>query len=107
MSARGHTSVEEGGAVMHGEFMAFVVDEDSLNVLRDWAVRQGFPTATVQQGGPDLFAQMLETSAPPKMTIIDIDGQSDPVGAATRLVGLIGPDNKLIAIGSANDVGLY
>ncbi len=107
MSARGHTSVEEGGAVMHGEFMAFVADEDSLAVLRDWAGRQGFPAATVQQGGPDLFAQMLETSAPPKLSIVDIDGQSDPLNAATRLVSMIGTDSKLVIVGSPNDVGLY
>ncbi len=69
--------------------------------------RQGFPAATVQQGGPDLFAQMLETAAPPKMAIIDIDGQADPLAVAIRLVGLVGPDSKLIIIGSANDVGLY
>lgn len=108
MSARGHISAgEEGGAVMHGEFMAFVGDDESLHVLRGWAERQGFPAATVQQGGPDLFAQMLETAAPPKMAIIDIDGQADPAGVATRLVGLIGADSKLVIIGSANDVGLY
>ncbi|MDP9128592.1 MAG: AAA family ATPase [Pseudomonadota bacterium] len=108
MSARGHiSSGEEGGAVMHGEFMGFVGDDEALQVLRGWAERQGFPVASVQQGGPDLFAQMLETAAPPKMAIVDIDGQSDPVTVAARLVGLIGNDSKLIIIGSANDVGLY
>lgn len=108
MSARGHhSSGEDSGAVMHAEFMAFASDEDSLNTLRGWAQRQGLPIATVQQGGPDLFAQMLEGAAPPKMAIIDIDGQSDPVGVASRLTGLIGAESKLVVIGSANDVGLY
>lgn len=108
MSSRGHSSSgEDSGAVMHGEFMAFAADDDSLNVLRSWAERQGLPIATVQQGGPDLFGQMLETAAPPKMVIVDVDGQSDTVGIATRLVGLIGADSKLIIIGSANDVSLY
>jgi len=107
MSARGHLSTDEGGAVMHGEFMAFATDDDSISVLRGWAERQGFPAATVQPGGPDMFAQMLEASAPPKMAIIDCDGQADPVAVAMRLVSLCGPENKLIIIGSANDVDLY
>jgi pilus assembly protein CpaE len=107
MSARGHFSTDEGDIVMHGEFMAFVSDEETLAALRDWAVRQGFPAATVQQGAPDMFAQMLESAAPPKMAVVDIDGQEDPVATSSRLVNLCGPDCKIVALGSANDVGLY
>ena len=92
---------------MHDEFMAFAADEDSIAVIRSWAERQGFPAATVQQGGPDTFAQLLETSAPPRMAIIDIDGQDDPVAAAERLKDMCGPDCKIIALGSTNDVGVY
>lgn len=106
MSARNYTA-EDAGAVMHGEFMAFVTDDESLQITREWAIRQGFPAATVQHGGPDMFAQMLEASAPPKMAMVDIDGQGDPVGIAARLVSLCGADCKLIIIGSANDVSLY
>ncbi len=107
MSARGHYSNDAGDAVMHGEFMAFVNDDESLSIIRGWAQRQGFPPATAQLGGPDMFAQMLETAAPPKMAIVDIDGQEDPVGAAARLISLCGPDCKIIALGTANDVRLY
>lgn len=108
MSSRGHYgSTDQGGAVMHGEFMAFAIDDDSLIALRGWTERQGFPSASVQQGGPDLFAQMLESAPPPKMVIVDIDGQVDPASVVTRLIGLIGPESKLIVMGSANDVPLY
>ena len=81
--------------------------KNSQGVLRGWAERQGFPRRRVQQGGPDMFAQMLESSAPPKMAIIDIDGQADPLASTARLVSLCGPDCRLVIIGSANDVGLY
>jgi pilus assembly protein CpaE len=106
MSGRSSTS-DQDIPVMHGEFMALVNDVDSQDVLRIWASRQGFPSATVQLGGPDLFAQMLENSPPPKMAIIDIDGQIDPAKTVARLIGLVGPESKLVIIGSANDVGLY
>ncbi len=39
--------------------------------------------------------------------MIDVDGQSDPVGMAERLIDLCGTDCKLILVGSANDVELY
>ena len=105
MSARGHS--DEITAVMHGDFMAFVGDDTTYDTVRGWAERQGYPSATVQLGGPDMFAQMLETAVPPKFSIVDIDGQSDPVGIAARLVTLCGEDHKVIVIGSANDVSLY
>ncbi|MDR3425479.1 MAG: hypothetical protein P4M13_10495 [Alphaproteobacteria bacterium] len=94
-------------AVMHGEFMGFVLDDESLMTLRGWAERQGYPAATVQQGGPDMFAQMLESSAPPKMAMIDIDGQAAPAATAARIASLCGGDCRLIIVGSANDVTLY
>ncbi|MGB9152001.1 MAG: AAA family ATPase [Alphaproteobacteria bacterium] len=99
----GHSSDQ----TMHGDFMSFVTDEESLASLRGWAERQGYPQATVQQGGPDMFAQMLESSAPPKMVIVDMDGQIDPVASTARLVSLCGGDCRLIVVGSANDVALY
>ena len=108
MSAhRSFISTDRDATAMHGEFMAFVTDEDSLALLRDWAVRQGFPAATAQHGGPEMFANMLETSAPPQMAVVDIDGHDDPVIVIARLIHLCGPETRIVALGSANDVGLY
>ena len=94
-------------ALMHAEFMAFVGDEHSANVVRAFAERQGFPAASVQMGGPEMFSQMLQQTTAPKLAIIDIDGQTDPAAVAAQLFGLCGADCKLIGIGTANDVGLY
>jgi len=104
----GHRSSAPGSsAIMHAEFMAFAGDDASVTAIRSFAERQGFPAATVQMGGPDMFKQMLEQTAPPRLAIIDIDGQADPVAVAGQLVTICGPECKLIAVGAANDVGLY
>ena len=92
---------------MHNEFMAFVTDEASVAVFRAWAERQGFPADSVQAGGADLFALMLESEAPPKLAFVDLENQSQPVQTVSRLVSLCGPSTRLIAFGSANDVALY
>jgi pilus assembly protein CpaE len=93
--------------IMHADFMAFVMDEGSQEILRGWVERQGWPAATVQMGGVELFGSMLERSAPPRLAIVDLDGQVNLVETCARLVSLCGQDVKLIAIGTANDIGLY
>jgi pilus assembly protein CpaE len=102
-----YLSSDHEAPAMHGEFMGFATDDESLAVLRGWAARQGYPVATVQSGGPGMFATMLESSAPPKMAAVDMDGQADPAAMTQRLVSLCGPDCKIIALGKANDVALY
>lgn len=97
----------DDGSVMHGEFMAFVMDDESLLTLRIWTTKQGYPPATVQLAGPDLFAQMLGASAPPKLAVIDIDGLDNPAATMARLTSLCGAECRMIVIGSANDVTLY
>ncbi len=92
---------------MHNEFSAFISDDASTAIVKEWAERQGFPATTVVAGGADLFATMLEGEAPPKFVIVDFDNQTQPVQIAARLVSLCGPAAKIIAVGSANDVGLY
>ncbi len=87
--------------------MAFVTDDTSTATLKEWAERQGFPASTIQHGGADLFTTMLESDAPPRLAFVDIDGQEQPVQIAARLVSLCGPASRLIAVGTANDVGLY
>ncbi|MEJ0061838.1 MAG: AAA family ATPase [Alphaproteobacteria bacterium] len=93
--------------IMHAEFMAFVTDEATAETLRTWVGRQSWPEATVQFGGADLFGSMLESSAPPRLVVVDLDGQANMPETCTRLISLCGGDIKIIAVGSANDISLY
>jgi len=92
---------------MHSEFMAFINDEDTAQTIRSWGDRQGFPPETVQLGGADLFATLLESDAPPKFALVDLDNQEQPIQIAARLVSLCGPNCKIVALGSANDVKIF
>lgn len=94
-------------AVMHGEFMGFVLDEDSVGSLRGWAERQGYPAAVVQQGGIEMLERMMGSSPAPRMVMVDIDEQTDPAAAIARLTKICGGECRLVALGSKNDVGLY
>jgi len=92
---------------MNTEFMAFVNDDATAAQVRTWAERQGFAPDTIQIGGADLFCTLLESDPPPKVAIVDLDNQEQPIQIAARLVSLCGAATRLIAVGSANDVHLY
>lgn len=92
---------------MYDDFMAFVVGDDSYRVARAVVAARGWPEAAVQQGGIDLLADMLETHAPPKMILIDLDREADMIAAAQRTLSLCGPDVRVIFLGALNDINLY
>jgi pilus assembly protein CpaE len=92
---------------MYSDFMGFALDEATLASLRQWAERQGHPRACVLQGGLDMFARLLENSAPPKLVVVDTDGQDDPATGLARLFAQGAAGSRVIAVGSANDITLY
>lgn len=92
---------------MHEEFMGFVSDETSYHIVRKIAEARGWPSAVVQQGGLDMLADMLENYAPPKILLLDLDAEKDVLPAATRAIGLCGPDSQIIFLAKHNDVSLY
>lgn len=92
---------------MHEEFMGFVSDEASYRIARSVAEARGWPSAVVQQGGLDMLADMLENYAPPKILLLDLDAEPDVLNAATRAIGLCGPDSHIIFLAKHNDISLY
>lgn len=94
-------------SLMYPEFMAFMTDEASVTIARAFAETRGWPAATVQSGGIDLFGSMMEAAAPPRLVVVDLEGEADPVNACQRLVNMCGPSTKIITVGMNNDVRLY
>ncbi len=96
-----------GNSPSNPEFMAFLNDEATASVVREWAERNAMPRQNVQLGGSDAFMAMLDSKPPPKFAVVDLDDKPQPTQTAARLVSLCGPIAKIVAIGSANDVGVY
>lgn len=92
---------------MFHEFTAFATDDTSLAVLRQWAERQGYPGNAVVAGGAEQFADLLESESPPRIVMVDLDGQDKPLDLAKRLVGLCGGSTRIVALHTVNDVKLY
>lgn len=92
---------------MQSEFQAFVSDETSYATAYGWAERQGFSSSSVQRGGPEMLLQHLEVNMPAKLLVVDVDGVADAVTVLGKLALRCGSATKLVALGAANDVGLY
>jgi pilus assembly protein CpaE len=89
------------------DIMAFVLDEGSYTTTKAALTARGAAPSSVQQGGLNLLADVLENEAPPKILILDLDEHKDYSEAATRAIGLCGPDCRIIFVGTQNDVALY
>ncbi len=92
---------------MHEEFMGFVSDEASYHMARNVAQARGWPDAVIQQGGLEMLADMLENNAPPRILLLDLDAEKEILVAATRAIGICGPDSQIIFLARHNDVSLY
>ncbi|HVY12287.1 MAG TPA: P-loop NTPase, partial [Alphaproteobacteria bacterium] len=92
---------------MHDEFMAFLLDEDSLRTAAQLAKAHGYAEDAVHHGGLEMLAGMLEDLAPPRLLLLDLDHEESPLDAGRRAISLCGPGCRIIFTGAQNDVKLY
>lgn len=89
------------------DMMAFVDDDESLNVCRQVSSAMQFPADSVQDGGIIVALDRIEAGHAPKIIVADISRSLDPEGDITRLVRKMGPSNSLIILGTSNDVSVF
>lgn len=95
-----------GNAVCE-DFMAFVDDDKSLSVSREVCAALNFSEDATQDGGIAAALSRIEPGNSPKIVLVDVTKSIDPDGDITRLVRKMGPENTLIVVGTANDVGEF
>ncbi|MGE3770944.1 MAG: CpaE family protein [Bdellovibrionales bacterium] len=94
--------------IVHSDFIAFVGDDATHDVVRAYAESVGFPSAVVQQGDIGSLTTLVEQSQVlPKIILIDIDGVDDALPRLVRVIEALDGISKIIAIGSTNDVNLF
>lgn len=96
-----------GGDERRPALAGFVRDEPEALLLRDSLARLKRPDAPVMAGGVAAARQWCELNLPPQILLVDLDGEAWPLPALEALLAIGGPTCRLIATGSAQDVGLY
>jgi len=92
----------------HSDFLAFVGDDPTHDVVRNYAESVGFPSSIVQLGDVNTLTHLLEESQRlPKIILIDIDGEPDALNKLVRVIEALEGISKIIAVGSTNDVNLF
>lgn len=89
-------------------FLAYLSDDASHQVARAVAGEMGWPVGVAQRGGAgdalDLFASTIPM---PGLLLVDLDGTANPVAAMARLSSMAGADNRVVGLGTPNDIDLY
>ncbi|WP_169546076.1 nucleotide-binding protein [Sneathiella aquimaris] len=95
------------GNQVNEDFMAFVDDEQTLEIFRQEASENGWSVDAILDGGIHVAVDRIEAGHSPKIIFADISRSLDPEGDVTRLVRKMGPDNSLVILGASNDVSVF
>lgn len=93
-------------SVGEAPILAFASDAETIEQIGR-IVPGGRRGADIYEGGTAEAARALDQGAMPTVVIVDISGSAQPVDEIAELSAISGPGCAVIAIGAANDIGLY
>ena len=90
------------------DFVAFVADKESVQVLKSFVLDEAVPHTHIAEGGiNEAIAQLAKLERSPQILMIDLQGSDMPLSDLARLASVCEPSTQVIALGERNDVGLY
>jgi pilus assembly protein CpaE len=90
------------------DFIAFVADRNTEQVLKSYVLEQAMPHAHVAIGGvADAIAYLLKIERSPLFLLIDLHDSVMPLSDLGRLAEVCEPSVQVVALGERNDVGLF
>ena len=87
--------------------IAFVSDQDTETALREGlldAVPQGFE---IRRGTVRAAMAALQNMATPRVLIVDVSGEDQPLSALAELSDVVEPDVRVLVIGDREDLNFY
>jgi pilus assembly protein CpaE len=102
-------SFKKGNAgVRVADFIAFVADKQTEQVLKTFVLEQAMPHVYIAIGGVDeAIAHLSRIERSPLFLLIDLHGSSMPLSDLARLSEVCEPSVQVVALGERNDVGLF
>ncbi|KAA1011333.1 AAA family ATPase [Paraburkholderia panacisoli] len=90
------------------EFIAFVSDRKTEQVLKSFVLEQAMPHTHIAIGGVnDAIAYLSKIERSPQFLLIDLHDSVMPLSELGRLAEVCEPSVQVIALGERNDVGLF
>ena len=89
------------------QVLAFVADPDSEAVLRLGLIAAGPEDVVVHRGSSRTAIAALKKLPSPRVLIVDISGDEQPMSALSALSDVVEPDVRVLVIGDRQDADLY
>ncbi len=90
-----------------GALMAFVTDAGSETTLTDGLADAGCGRLEVVRGGVKAAVATLGRAASPRVLIVDVSGEADPMRALDSLAAVAEPSTAVLVIGEVQDMDFY
>ena len=87
--------------------MAFVLDAASESALRDGFADALIEPMEIRRGGLRAAIAVQQKAVTPRLLIVDIAGEDEPLMALTQLSEVVEPDTCVLVIGDSSDLTLY
>jgi pilus assembly protein CpaE len=87
--------------------VALLADEVTREAVTRAASQLGWTDAVVRAGGLGKAAKSVDPAKPPAVVLVDIAEEGEPDGALRDLVTRCGPNTRVVALGTLNDVTLF
>jgi pilus assembly protein CpaE len=108
MSTTEFTLIKGKASVRAADFIAFVSDRQTEQVLKSFVLEQAMPHAHIAVGTlDDAIAYVSKLERSPQFLLIDLHGSVMPLSDLNRLAEVCEPSVQVITIGERNDVGLF
>jgi pilus assembly protein CpaE len=95
-------------AVRVADFIAFVADRATEQVLKSFVLEETMPHTHIAIGGIDeAIAYLTKVPRSPLFLLVDLQGSAMPLSDLGRLAQVCEPSVQVVALGERNDVGLF
>jgi pilus assembly protein CpaE len=108
MSTTDFTLIKGKSGVRAADFIAFVADRQTEQVLKSFVLEQAMPHAHIAVGNIDeAIAYVSKIDRAPQFLLVDLHDSVMPLSDLGRLAEVCEPSVQVIGIGERNDVGLF
>lgn len=108
MSTTEFSFLKAKSGVRVADFIAFVADRKTEQVLKSFVLEQAMPHVHIAVGGiDDAIAYLSKMERSPLFLLVDLQGSVMPLSDLGRLAEVCEPSVQVVALGERNDVGLF
>src|ERR1700722_10129820 len=108
MSTTEFNASKSKAGIRAAEFIAFVADKKTEQVLKSYVLEQAMPHTYIAIGGVnDAIALLAKLDRSPLFLLVDLNDSVMPLSDLGRLAEVCEPSVQVVALGERNDVGLF